>query len=375
VKVFLSLQFMADTLIGPVGSEESGGAAEAAWAKVLAHLIAPADAALAPHHFAHTAIKKVLALQVAYVARCCEGAMQMASARIVEKFKHTWETRLTAYRALPDGTPRADAAASAPELLIGFIGCGVIGMGVVRMLLDAGVHPSQLLISTRSPTTPQLSELAARGVWVGFDNRKVAGAVHVLVFATLPSQLQDATREAQETLTQRTLALSVVGGVPSTKLRLMLGTPHALQLRAETELVRDALALHATRSDSAEHRADLSEPLPSSKLVNLATRALLPDARAADALAGAVGASMLHGLELDEEAHPTGERALVSDFGEAGSPAAPAMSETIYDLLSGLDEATGTGTEGTAEEKELLSQIRAHFTSVARRALLGGSVG
>ena len=74
--------------------------------------------------------------------------------RLQEKFAFTWQQRLAAYRALPDGTevppPDGDAAAP-PELLVGLIGCGALGSTVVQTLLDAGFAPSQILVSTRSP--------------------------------------------------------------------------------------------------------------------------------------------------------------------------------------------------------------------------------
>jgi len=293
------------------------GSGDDAWEKVIGRLIHPTDPALALHHFTHGPIKKVLGLQVAYITRCCETAMHAASSRIIEKFKRTWEARLTAYRALPDGTARAaEVATSPPELLIGFIGCGIIGMGVVRTLLDAGIEASQLLISTRSTGSAQLRELSLRGAWVGFDNRKVAGSAHVLVFATLPSQLLEATREAQETITRRTLALSLVGGVPSTKLRSMLMTPHAIQLRANSERIRAALGMQTSahgvpETGAAEAgQASLSEPLHSSTLASLAARALAADVQAADELARLVGGSMLEGLELDDEKEDIGRKAL-----------------------------------------------------------------
>lgn len=197
---------------------------------------------------------------------------------------------------------------------------------MLRTLLDAGIEPSQLLISTRSTGAAQLRELALRGAWVGFDNRKVAGAAHVLVFATLPSQLLDATREVQATITRRTLVLSLVGGVPSTKLSSMLMTPHALQLRADSERIRCALEARTSAHGppktalAVAGQVYLSEPLPSSALANLAARSLVADVQAADDLAGLVGSSMLHGLELEDKKDGIGRRALM--LGEA-SPRLP----------------------------------------------------
>jgi hypothetical protein len=380
-------------------AEHSG---DGAWEQIIGRLIHPTHPALALHHFTHGPIKKVLGLQLAYIARCCENAMRAASSCIIEKFKRTWEARLTALRALPDGTARAAAVAtSPPELLIGIIGCGVIGMGVVRTLLDAGVEPSQLLISTRSTGGAQLRELAVRGAWVGFDNKKVAGAAHVLVFATLPTQLPDATREVQETITRRTLALSLVGGVPSAKLRSMLMTPHALQLHAGSERIRAALEAQASAQGppgttvAVAGQVSLSEPLPSSALASLAAQSLLADVQAADELAGLVSGSMLHGLELEDEEGGIGKRALLlggsapRDAPPApfymtklpsssplllgagdGDAAAPAVESTIdLNLLPNTYNGSNASLQGDQVEMERLANVRTQFNSLATRAL------
>lgn len=355
--------------------EDSG---EAAWARVMERLMKPADAELATHYLLHQPIKTVLALQVVYVVRCCEAAMHLASARIVDKFTRTWETRLSAYRALPDGTPRvSDATTSPPQLLIGLIGCGIIGMSVIRTLLDAGIEPSQLLISTRSPKNAQLRELSVRGAWVGFDNRKVAGAVHVLVFATLPSQLPDATQEVHSNISHRTLILSLVGGVPSTKIRSMVDSPYALQLLAGSEQIREALAFQSKTAgldapDSASATTNhVDEPLPSSKLASLALRAIISDMKSAHELARLIGSSMLHGQELEEEAEDIGRRALCMDVKESSEEDSPPLDNgTVSHLLSSLDEAVDYGLMDTESGYGSLSEMRRHFMRIARQVLV-----
>lgn len=339
--------------------------------------MAPADEELAAHCFLHAKLNKVLALQVAYIARCCEATLHLATARVVEKFKHTWETRLASYRSLPDGTERsADDPASRPDLVIGFVGCGIIGTGVARTLIDAGISPSQLLISTRSPNGALLRELSARGAWVGFDNRKVAARAHLLVVATLPSQLAEASRDVRQALTKRTLVLSLAGGVPSPKLRSMFGTSNALQLRAETERVREALAHHVVlgTEEQGGSSAAVGAPLPSATLASLASRALLADISSADELASLLGRTMMHGLELDDEAVSIGKKALVADVSAVDDKvtgAAPTLSQVVgsfRDFLSGLLPDVDAASAGA--EAVRLAPIRAHFINVSRRALL-----
>ena len=170
--------------------------------QLLAKLKVPPDAAAAELYQSVQPLRQMVAFQAAFVAGCCQQAMELGTSkcappppppppqsqsppppppppqshpkpqpqsqprphapppcppllrRLVERFAFTWQQRLAAYRALPDGTevppPDGDAAAP-PELLVGLIGCGALGSTVVQTLLDAGFAPSQILVSTRSP--------------------------------------------------------------------------------------------------------------------------------------------------------------------------------------------------------------------------------
>ncbi len=218
-------------------------------------------------------IKRVLALQCVYVTGCCQRTLSVAKGKLAAAGRQKRPS---------------DRSWPAQELVIGFIGCGLIGGAIAHSLLDAGVMASSLIISTRSPKR-QL-ELSRRGARVLFDNASVVDAAHVVVLSVLPSQLADATRELRGRLSPHTLVLSVVGGTPVARLRSLLGladTPAAvLPLGAEAALP----LLHA------EHKASPS-PLADRELVQLAARALLPDREAVSALLSALG-TVVNGVEL-----------------------------------------------------------------------------
>lgn len=142
---------------------------------------------------AHNPIKAALALQCAYVARCCQQVHDAAAERIVEHYRYTWEKRLADFRKRPDGSLVDSASpnpAAAPLLQIGVIGCGMVGRNIVVMLIDSGIDPAQIAISTRSPQ--RLQELVPLGVRVVFDNEGVASRCHLLILAVLPAQLSEA---------------------------------------------------------------------------------------------------------------------------------------------------------------------------------------
>ena len=122
--------------------------------ELVAKLKIPPDRAAAELYQSLQPLRKMVAYQAAFVAGCCQQAMELGTWRLQEKFPFTWQKQLAAYRALPDGTEAAPLdgdAAAPPELLVGLIGCGALGSTVVQTLLDAGFAPSQILVSTRSP--------------------------------------------------------------------------------------------------------------------------------------------------------------------------------------------------------------------------------
>ena len=250
--------------------------------ELLAKLKVPPDAAAAELYQSVQPLRQMVAFQAAFVAGCCQQAMELGTSKLQEKFAFTWQQRLAAYRALPDGTevppPDGDAAAP-PELLVGLVGCGALGTTVVQTLLDAGFAPSQLLVSTRSPQQHQA--LLAQGVRVAFHNAGVAARVHLLVLAVLPAQLADVAKDIRGALSPRTLVFSCVAAVSEAKLRQLLTSPanpepHVLRARADAALVRArvraAAAAAAAAASSSGAGASASAPAPASAALRVTAR-------------------------------------------------------------------------------------------------------
>jgi hypothetical protein len=194
--------------------------------QLLAKLKVPPDAAAAELYQSVQPLRQMVAFQAAFVAGCCQQAMELGTSKLQEKFAFTWQQRLAAYRALPDGTevppPDGDAAAP-PELLVGLVGCGALGSTVVQTLLDAGFAPSQLLVSTRSPQQHQA--LLAQGVRVAFHNAGVAARVHLLVLAVLPAQLADVAKDIRGALSPRAPRLPAAAPPTTTHTHTLLAAP------------------------------------------------------------------------------------------------------------------------------------------------------
>ena len=77
--------------------------------ELLAKLKVPPDAAAAELYQSVQPLRQMVAFQAAFVAGCCQQAMELGTSKLQEKFAFTWQQRLAAYRALPDGT-EVDAA-------------------------------------------------------------------------------------------------------------------------------------------------------------------------------------------------------------------------------------------------------------------------
>ena len=179
----------------------------------LSRFLRVADPDLQNVHDALWDLKQAVALQCVFLAGCCHRARSAAING----------------GGLDSKAARGDAASTAT---VGIIGGGTMGGVVAHALVDAGIPPSAVLLSTRSPR--RQDDLAARGVAVIFDNALVASKAHMLVLAVLPAQLHDVARSMRPS--PHTLVLSLVGATPYTKIRQLFGAPHAIGSAADATL-------------------------------------------------------------------------------------------------------------------------------------------
>ena len=234
-----------------VESEDEGGAAQ-----------------LASVHDALWDLKQALALQCVFTVGCCHRARTATvGSRASDGFRGGSD----------------DAATAGSSVIIGIIGGGVIGGVVAHALLDAGIPPTAILMSTRSPR--RQSELAARGVAVFFDNALVASRAHVLLVAVLPCQMAELARTLRPPA--HAVVLSLAGAVPLAKVRSLFGAPSALTSGADTTLPLLQSAQAERREDQELLLGGAAPPesgvvstgrLPDEEVLELAARGFFADA-------------------------------------------------------------------------------------------------
>jgi len=205
----------------------------------LARFLRPADPQLSACHDALWDLKHALALQSVFVAGVCRRAREVGATTSAEQ------------------TSQVRASKTDSELIVGIIGGGVLGGVIGHALVDAGLPPSTVLMSTRTPKRQK--ELTSRGVCVVFDNETVARCARLLIIAVLPGQqLQEVAKTAK--IGKNTLVLSLVGGTPLPKVRSLLGTPSVIAAGADTTLPL-LIAAQAQRAIEVEEAAEELEGL------------------------------------------------------------------------------------------------------------------
>ena len=197
------------------------------------------DAEGSTYHDALWDLKHALALQCVFIAGCCRRSRELGAC---------------AQPGVDRSSKRPAEGGSASELVVAVIGGGVIGGVVAHALLDAGLPPSSVLLSTRTPLRQK--ELTARGASVFFDNALAASRAHLLILAVLQPHLQDVARSLRPR--PNTTVLSLVGATPLAKIRSMFGAPRAIDGGAGATLPL-LLAAQAQRRAEAEQEAAAAE--------------------------------------------------------------------------------------------------------------------
>ena len=168
------------------------------------------------------------------------------------------------------------------SITVGIIGGGVIGGVVAHALLDAGIPPPAVLMSTRSPLRQK--DLAARGVAVVFDNALVAARCQLLILCVLPAQLQDVAKTLRPQ--SHTVVLSLVGATPIAKIRSLFHSPHALSAGADDTLPLLIEAQRALRQDAIDGDEPIEQyglsagRLPDEQVLELSAAGFASDAQA-----------------------------------------------------------------------------------------------
>eukprot|EP00946_MAST-07B_sp_MAST-7B-sp1_P003946 g3946.t1 len=131
------------------------------------------------------------------------------------------------------GDPSSPGGTNKKSFRTGIIGCGRIGSGIARMLMDeSGVSAGTILIGTRQHDTTAAISMAMRGVRLCKQNREATHRSRLIVLCCLPAQMRDVARSVAGSLRRSTIVLSCVPGFSAAKIA------HMLQMDSEKMVLR-----------------------------------------------------------------------------------------------------------------------------------------
>eukprot|EP01137_Pigoraptor_chileana_P029856 Opistho-2@15633 len=120
-----------------------------------------------------------------------------------------------------------DEASTIPEALadygivdepfkVGLIGLGRIGKYVLNALLEKGVDPKHVIVSTRRPDI--CGEYSQKGVLCVYDNKRVASSCHIVYVCCQHSQLPAVIKDIRGLSDRFLVVVSLVSGLSYDKL-------------------------------------------------------------------------------------------------------------------------------------------------------------
>ena len=153
-------------------------------------------------YLALKSLKDVIAMHVLFLTRCVRRSMMLRGSK--RNFK------------------------------VGIIGCGQIGSHCVNKLLEAGVSPSQVGVSTRRPEegyAKQLSKKWDDALIIENNNGALARSSRLLFICCTPSQLSQVASSIRNKVKASTVVVTCVIGYTDRKVQNMIGCPNnVLQL-------------------------------------------------------------------------------------------------------------------------------------------------
>ncbi len=158
---------------------------------------------------------------------------------------------------------------------IGFIGAGNMGSAIINGIVSKGIADPMDIIVTDSDTT-KVSELGeTSGVRRGISNELVAQAVDILFLCVKPYVIYDVINEIKDTVTEKTLIVSIAAGQSlerlmdafgNDKLRIIRVMPNTPALVGEgmTAIVRNDNAT----SEDARTILDIFDNLGKAEIIS-----------------------------------------------------------------------------------------------------------
>jgi len=118
---------------------------------------------------------------------------------------------------------------------VGFVGAGNMGEALIRGLVESGAVPPDAILAT-DVRAERTRDLAKRfGIKALDDNVALVRSAEVVILAVKPQIMEPVLREIEPALTARPLLLSIAAGVPTAKIRAVLGAyPRLIRVMPNT---------------------------------------------------------------------------------------------------------------------------------------------
>ncbi len=156
----------------------------------------------------------------------------MTSSRVVDgrTLYTTAAPRATNFRLeIPSVVDSRAANEDSPGMArrLGIVGCGNMGEALLEGWIASGTTaPSDIWAS--APHAERLAELSRHGVHLSRDNREVAEAADVVIFAVKPQILDGVLEQCAPLVTAEKLSISIAAGVPIVAIARRLRPPARL---------------------------------------------------------------------------------------------------------------------------------------------------
>ena len=202
---------------------------------------------------------------------------------------------------LEETSAKYPAAINRRRIMVGVVGGGCVGRAVLQELLRSGrIEPQDIMVSTRQPD--RLQDISSRGVFVGFNNAKIAQLCDVVFLCCPMSAAPTVAGEMSPKLSGSTLIVSVMSGSTLPKLKQLMKTESCTTISVNVQSVVESLAANPDVVEF-DHEAFLRLVTPNLREFQseLALHSLLSHPQDIDGLSlGIVEATLAHNVAAPE---------------------------------------------------------------------------
>ena len=139
-----------------------------------------------------------------------------------------------------------------PTSRIAILGAGNIGLSIAEGIRAAGMAEGRVIVTRKRN---QFSTMENRMFSCVTDNRLAVSLSDIVIVAVRPNQAEDLLEEIHEPLQPRHLVISVVTGVPITRMEKILGQVAITRAMPNTAIrVRQSMTALAFNSEAEKHQ-------------------------------------------------------------------------------------------------------------------------